>query len=97
MIDGEGFNRQTIPINRLRLTAQTVKIGRGIRSGKLSKIISKENIQQKFNESSFGKSLNRQEKRQKLNDFERFKVLALRRKLSRLLRARVNKKVAKKK
>jgi hypothetical protein len=43
-----------------------------------------------------GKSYASQTRRQQLNDFERFKVLTLRRRLSKLLRARPNK-VAKKK
>jgi hypothetical protein len=43
-----------------------------------------------------GRSYASQARRQKLNDYERFKVLTLRRRLSKLLRARSNK-VAKKK
>lgn len=63
-----------------------------MRSGKLSKAIAKENVQKKYNESSLGKSFAKQTKRQNLSDFERYKVLNLRRKLSKLLRARQVKK-----
>jgi hypothetical protein len=70
-------------------------VGRGVRSGKLRKIIAKENVQKTFDSSVLGKSFANQARRENLNDFERFKVLALRRKLSKLLRVRQNKKAKK--
>ena len=92
LIDGEGIARQSIPIRRLQLTREVLKVGRGVRSGKLAKIIAKENVQKKFDDSSIGQSYAKQARRQQLNDFERFKVLALRRRLSKLVRARQDKK-----
>ena len=59
-------------------------VGRGIRSGKLNKVIAKENVQKTFNESSLGRAFAKQTRRQQLNDFERYKVTVLRRKLSKL-------------
>lgn len=97
LIDGEGISRQIIPICRLQLTKQVLKIGRGVTSGKLRTTIAKEGVQKKFDDSTLGRSFARQARRQQLTDFERFKALTLRRKLSKLLRARQNKKVAKKK
>jgi len=97
LIDGEGISRQVIPIARLQLTKQVLKIGRGIRTGKLNKLITKENVQKSFDSSALGKSYANQARREQLTDFERFKVLSLRRRLSKLLRARQNKKVATKK
>ena len=41
LVDGEGISRQVIPIKRLQLSKQVIGVGRGIRSGKLSKIIKK--------------------------------------------------------
>jgi large subunit ribosomal protein L14e len=41
LIDGEGISRQVIPISRLQLTKQVLKIGRGTTSGKLRSIITK--------------------------------------------------------
>ena len=64
LVDGEGIGRQVIPIKRLQLTKQVISIGRGVRSGKLHKIIAKENVQKTFNESSLGKSFGRQARRQ---------------------------------
>jgi large subunit ribosomal protein L14e len=96
LIDGEGIPRSVIPITRLQLSKQVLKVGRGITTGKLRKAIAKENVQKNFEASSLGRSYASQARREQLNDFERFKVLVLRRKLSKLLRARPEK-VAKKK
>jgi large subunit ribosomal protein L14e len=92
LVDGEGIQRQVIPIRRLQLTRQVVKIGRGARTGKLRTAIAKENVAKKFAESSLGKSFAKQQRRQNLTDFERYKVLVLRRKLAKLTRARPSKK-----
>ena len=92
LIDGENIQRQVIPIRRLQLTRQVIKVLRGAKTGKVRSIIAKEGVAQKFNESSLGKSFARQQRRQSLTDFERYKVLVLRRKLSKLLRAKVSKK-----
>jgi hypothetical protein len=79
----------------LQLTKEVLKIGRGMRSGKLRKLISKENVQKKFNDSRLGQAFAKQTRKQNLSDFDRFKVLTLRRKLSKLLRIRQQKKVKK--
>lgn len=97
LVDGEDINRQVIPIRRLQLTKTVLKIGRGTRTGKLKKIVKDQKVQENFNKSSIGQVYARQARRAQLNDFERFKVLSLRRQLSKLVRARPNKKVAKKK
>lgn len=97
MIDGAGIQRQVIPVRRLQLTKQVLKVGRGVTSGKLNKVITKENVQKTFDESPLGKGYARQTRRQQLTDFERYKALVLKRKLGKLLRARQDKKAAKKK
>ncbi len=92
LIDGENIQRQVIPITRLQLTKQVVKVGRGARTSSVRKIISKENVSQTYAKSTIGQHYARQERRQNLTDFERFKVLVLRRRLSKLLRAKPSKK-----
>lgn len=92
LVDGQDIQRQVIPIRRLQLTSQVVKIGRGARTGKLRAAISKDNVAKKYAESTVGKSFARQQRRQNLTDFERYKVLVLRRKLSKLTRAKPSKK-----
>ena len=88
LVDGEGISRQVIPVARLQLTKQVLKVGRGARTGAVRKLISKEQVAKKFAESTLGKHYTSQEKRQNLTDFERFKVLVLRRRLSKLLRSK---------
>lgn len=92
LVDGENIQRQVIPIARLQLTKQVLKIGRGARTGAVRKVISKENVAQTFAQSTLGRHYANQQRRQNLTDFERFKVLVLRRRLSKLLRAKQNKK-----
>jgi len=91
LVDGTDIQRQIIPVRRLQLTSQVVKIGRGSKTGKLRKAISKENVAKKFGESTLGKAFARQQRRLHLTDFERYKVLVLRRKLAKLTRAKPKK------
>ena len=92
LVDGQDIQRQVIPIRRLQLTRQVLKLGRGARTGKVRAAISKEAVAKKFAESSIGRAFARQQRRQNLTDFERYKVLVLRRKLAKLTRARPSKK-----
>ena len=92
LVDGTDIQRQVIPVARLQLTRQVVKVGRGARTGALRKIIAKEQVAQKFSQSTLGKHYASQTRRENLNDFERFKVIVLRRRLSKLLRAKPNRK-----
>lgn len=92
LIDGENVERQIIPIRRLQLTKQMAGIKRGTRTNKVKAIFKKEKIAQNYADSSIGKSYAAQARRESLNDFERHKVVVLRRKLSKLTRAKVAKK-----
>lgn len=92
LVDGEDIQRQVIPVSRLQLTRQVIPVGRGARTGSVRKLISKEQVAQKFASSTLGRHYASQQRRQSLNDFERHKVLVLRRRLSKLLRARKNRK-----
>ena len=88
LVDGEDIQRQVIPIRRLQLTKIVSKVLRGAKSGKVKSILKKDNIAKKYAESSIGKAFAQQQRRQNLTDFERYKVLVLRRKLSKLSRAK---------
>ena len=48
LVDGEGISRQVIPVARLQLTKQVLKVGRGARTGAVRKLISKEQVAKKF-------------------------------------------------
>ena len=55
LVDGDNIQRQVIPVARLQLTKQVVKVGRGARTGAVRKLIAKEQVAQKFAQSSLGK------------------------------------------
>jgi len=88
LVDGEDIQRQVIPVSRLQLTRQVVKVGRGARTGAVRKLIAKEEVAKKFSQSTLGKHYASQQLRENLTDFERFKVIVLRRRLSKLLRSK---------
>eukprot|EP00178_Gracilaria_changii_P013458 TRINITY_DN38054_c0_g1_i1.p1 TRINITY_DN38054_c0_g1~~TRINITY_DN38054_c0_g1_i1.p1 ORF type:complete len:129 (+),score=24.45 TRINITY_DN38054_c0_g1_i1:25-411(+) len=92
LIDGEDVPREIINVQRIQLTSQVIGVKRGAKHGKVKAIVKKEKVAEKFAASSLGKAYARQARRQSLTDFERFKVLTLRRKLSKLTRAKVAKK-----
>jgi large subunit ribosomal protein L14e len=52
----------------------------------LKKLIEKSNLLEKFSQTSRGRKIQKQAKRAALNDFERFKVLVLKRKLGKQVR-----------
>ena len=91
LVDGEEIQRQVIPIRRLQLTKIKAKVLRGAKSGKVKSILKKEKVAQNFANSSIGKAFAAQKRRQNLTDFERYKVLVLRRKLSKLTHAKPKK------
>ena len=82
LIDGAHVQRQVIPVRRLRLTNFIVKIGRGARTGSVRKALETEQLQSKWDQSASGKRLAAQQKRSNLNDFERFKVSVLRKRVT---------------
>lgn len=88
LIDGEDIPREIINVQRLQLTPQVIGVKRGAKHGKVRAIAKKEKVAEKYAESSLGRAYARQARRQSLTDFERFKVLTLRRRLSRLVRAK---------
>jgi large subunit ribosomal protein L14e len=86
LVEGlNGLERQTIPIRRLSLTPVTMKIGRGARPGVVAKAASEQKVVDKFNQTSWGKKLNNSRLRANLSDFDRFKLMVLRKKKSVIL------------
>lgn len=81
LVDGEHIKRQVIPIKRLQLTRLTVPVGRGSRTGAVRAVLSKEGLAKKWADSHNGKLNAQRVRRAKLNDFERFKVTILRKRV----------------
>eukprot|EP00744_Colponema_vietnamica_P000134 GILI01000253.1.p2 GENE.GILI01000253.1~~GILI01000253.1.p2 ORF type:complete len:135 (+),score=41.95 GILI01000253.1:64-468(+) len=86
-----GVLRQQIPFNRLALTDIKLDIPRSPRSGTLAKMWAKGDVLSKWEKTSWAQKLARRTTRANLSDFERFKVMVLRKKRS----AAVKKQVAK--
>ena len=60
-------------------------------SQQLKKKIETFDLMKRFRSCGIGKKIAQQERRRELTDFERFRVLVLRRKLSRAVRTNINK------
>ena len=69
LIDGEDIKRQVIPIVRLQLTKQVLKVGRGARTGAVRKVLATEEVAKKYSQSVLGKHYASQQKRENLTDF----------------------------
>jgi large subunit ribosomal protein L14e len=84
LVDGPTTNvrRQELSLNRLQLTEHVVPLTRGIKRGALKKAITDFGLDKKWSESSWGRKLHRRQRRTNLTDFERFKVMVLKQKVS---------------
>lgn len=85
LVDGPSGNkdqivpRQAIPLAHVSLTPLVIaKLPRAAGTGPVSRLWQKNEIDLKWAESTFSKKSAQQERRRNLNDFERFKVMRLR-------------------
>ena len=87
LIEGpeSGVARQVIPIRRLTLTKFKLNILRAQRTGLLKKAIAKADLNKKWAATALGKKLAAKAKRASLTDFDRFKVMVLKKQLSHKL------------
>ena len=86
VVDSDELERQVIPIRRLTLTNHKLPIRWGSRTGVIRKHIAKSKIKETFAKSALGQKLAKLKRRNELNDFERFKVMLLKKKLARIVR-----------
>ncbi|KAL1955809.1 hypothetical protein VTO42DRAFT_8048 [Malbranchea cinnamomea] len=84
LVDGPSGNkdqvvpRQSIPLAHVTLTSIVIpKLPRAAGTGPVSRLWEKNEIDQKWSESSYAKKKAQQERRRNLTDFERFKVMRL--------------------
>lgn len=79
LIDGPSTPRQSIALARIILTPLVLeKLPRGARTGAVQAAWEKAGIDAKWQESAWAKKRAQRERRRALTDFERFKVLRLR-------------------
>jgi len=95
LVDGPyrrtGVPRMTIPFNRLSLTKIKCKIMRACRTGLVLKAYDEQRIQGKWERTNWAKRAKRAELRRNLSDFERFQVMCLQMKRSKLIRDQLEK------
>jgi len=90
-LDQTGVARQSINFRRLRLTPLKLVIPRSVRTSTLSKRFKAADIMGQWNKSNLAQRLTNQNRRRTLSDFERFKLMILRKKKSAI----INREVAK--
>ena len=89
---GLGVPRTMITIRRIELTKfKLPNVKYGTKEGELKKEIDAFKLQERFNKSSRGQKILQKQKRSQLSDFDRFKVLVLKRKLAKASRTSINK------
>lgn len=83
LIDGptSGVRRQEISLRRVSLTDFVLEITRSTNSATLKKAVEDFGLNKKWEATPFGKKLQRASVRSKLTDFDRFKVMVLRKKV----------------
>jgi len=78
LIDSPTVERQAIALKHVTLTPHVLaKLPRGAGSGVVKKTWEKSDVDKKWSESAWAKKRVTREKRRTLNDFERFKVMVL--------------------
>jgi large subunit ribosomal protein L14e len=82
LVEGPELKRQVLSFKRVSLTKITIKIPRAIGSAKLLAQLEKQDVKALFAKTSWAKKLDVRQKRQSLNDFDRFKVMIARKKNS---------------
>ena len=80
LVDGPCTNvrRQAIGFNRLSLTDFKIRISHSAREKQVRKAYEKENINVKWEQTSWARRISSKVKRQQLTDFDRFKLKVLR-------------------
>jgi large subunit ribosomal protein L14e len=77
LVEGAQVRRQELSLKRVQLTEWVIDIKRGAGRAALKKAIADFGLDKKWNESSWGKKVQRRARRTNLSDFDRFKVMVL--------------------
>jgi len=80
-----GVPRQALNFKRMSLTNFRVKINRGSRNKVVSNALAKDKTLEKWEKTTIGKKIASQAKRQNLSDFDRFKVMILKKRRNRVI------------
>ncbi|CAI5757103.1 unnamed protein product [Candida verbasci] len=77
LIDGPKVQRQAISLNKVVLTPHKISLPRGSRTATVLKKFESSDVASKWEASSWAKKLATKERRRELSDFDRFKVMVL--------------------
>ncbi|XP_046340433.2 60S ribosomal protein L14-like, partial [Haliotis rufescens] len=93
LIDGPCSNvtRNSINFKALQLTPLKLKLGNSARTGTVVKAWKKEGIDKKWSETTWAQKLAKQEKKSKLSDFDRFKLMKAKQARNRVIKAEFGK------
>ncbi len=83
LVDGPttGVKRQEISLRRVSLTDFKLDITRALKTSDLKSAIEKFDLLKKWENTPFAKKINRAQVRSRLTDFDRFKVMVLRKRV----------------
>lgn len=86
-VDGPctGVSRKQMNFKALELTSIVMKIPRGLRPGHLGKAWEKQEIQKKWDSTTWAKKIANKKKRAQLTDFDRFKLMKAKQARNRLV------------
>jgi len=85
LVDGPDITRQTLPYRRMALTDLVLHISRGALTGDVKTAYEEENIQKRWEMTSWARKIAAKKRRANLTDFERFKVMVAKKKKSKLV------------
>ena len=87
LVDGPttGVRRQELSLRRVSLTDYVLDVPRGVKSAALRKAVEDFGLVKKWEETPYARKLQRAATRSRLTDFDRFKVMVLRKKVYFLL------------
>jgi large subunit ribosomal protein L14e len=82
LVEGPGVKRQVLSLKRAKLTPFVVKVPRQARAATLTKAVKEFGLDEKWQKTTFAQKLARQAKRASINDFDRYKLMVVKRKRS---------------
>ena len=83
LVDGPttGVKRQEISLRRVSLTDFKLDVARGVKSADLKSAVEKFDLVKKWENTPFARKIHRSQVRANLSDFDRFKVMVLKKKV----------------
>lgn len=87
LVDGPttGVKRQEISLRRVSLTDFKLDVPRAVKNAALKDAVTSFDLVKKFSETPFARKIHRGQTRANLTDFDRFKVMVLRKKVISLM------------